>query len=285
MEFASVTLDGSSSTDVDGEIIEFEWSQVGGPNVTLSSLTAVSPTFEAPNANSLVELIFNLKVTDNDDATDEDQVTIFVKDDDEKDDDEKDNEVEIEVEVKENIIKVKVKIDDDEFKFTLDGGLSDEEIIEYIADEFDLDPKLVAEIIEIQREDNDDNEDKKVTICHVPPGNSGNYHTIRIGESAVDAHLAHGDSMGECDDDIQELKENKSNSEKGNSGTNSGKGNQKDKDEDDKKTKNNSGKGNQKDKDEDDEKTKSNSGKGNQKKLEKSDQKNKDEDKDEDKDD
>lgn len=41
----------------------------------------------------------------------------------------------------------------------------------------------------------------KVTICHVPPGNPGNAHTITVGAPAVDAHLAHGDSLGACADD------------------------------------------------------------------------------------
>lgn len=40
----------------------------------------------------------------------------------------------------------------------------------------------------------------KVTICHVPPGNPSNAHTITIGEAAVPAHLANhdGDSLGAC---------------------------------------------------------------------------------------
>ena len=38
----------------------------------------------------------------------------------------------------------------------------------------------------------------KVTICHIPPGNPGNAHTISVGEAAVPAHLAHGDRRGPC---------------------------------------------------------------------------------------
>jgi len=39
----------------------------------------------------------------------------------------------------------------------------------------------------------------KVTICHIPPGNPENAHTITVGMAAVPAHLAlHGDSIGEC---------------------------------------------------------------------------------------
>jgi hypothetical protein len=37
-----------------------------------------------------------------------------------------------------------------------------------------------------------------VRICHVPPGNPGNAHNITVGASAIDAHLRHGDYLGEC---------------------------------------------------------------------------------------
>ena len=43
--------------------------------------------------------------------------------------------------------------------------------------------------------------DKKVTICHIPPGNPDNAHTITISESALDSHLAHGDTIGDCGSD------------------------------------------------------------------------------------
>jgi hypothetical protein len=38
----------------------------------------------------------------------------------------------------------------------------------------------------------------KVDICHVPPGNPANAHTITVSENAVPAHLAHGDYLGAC---------------------------------------------------------------------------------------
>lgn len=38
----------------------------------------------------------------------------------------------------------------------------------------------------------------KVTICHFPPGNPANAHTISVGAPAVPAHLAHGDHLGPC---------------------------------------------------------------------------------------
>lgn len=40
---------------------------------------------------------------------------------------------------------------------------------------------------------------KKTYVCHIPPGNPANAHTIHVGNSAVDAHLDHGDSLGQCD--------------------------------------------------------------------------------------
>ncbi len=40
----------------------------------------------------------------------------------------------------------------------------------------------------------------KCTICHVPPGNPPNAHTITIGCSAVDPHMRNhpGDCLGPC---------------------------------------------------------------------------------------
>jgi hypothetical protein len=40
----------------------------------------------------------------------------------------------------------------------------------------------------------------KVTVCHVPSGNPENERTLSVGsDDARIAHLAHGDSEGECD--------------------------------------------------------------------------------------
>ena len=41
---------------------------------------------------------------------------------------------------------------------------------------------------------------KKVTLCHRPPGNPANAHTISVGEPAKAAHLRHGDQLGACPD-------------------------------------------------------------------------------------
>jgi hypothetical protein len=38
----------------------------------------------------------------------------------------------------------------------------------------------------------------KVSVCHSPPDNPDNFHTIMINENALAAHLAHGDIAGSC---------------------------------------------------------------------------------------
>lgn len=38
----------------------------------------------------------------------------------------------------------------------------------------------------------------KITICHVPPGNPANAHSITISANAWPAHQAHGDQLGAC---------------------------------------------------------------------------------------
>ena len=233
LEFAKVTLDGSSSTDSDGTIVSYHWNQFFGTPVTLSSLSDVNPTFDAPDVDPPSNVLkFRLTVTDNvgDSSSDEVEITVNESDDGSGDDGPGDDG-------------------------SGDDGSGDDG------------PDHV---------DRDDNENK-VTVCHVPPGNPANSHTIRIGESAVVAHIAHGDRLGDCGGDNENKKDN---SGKGNSGVdNSGKGNQNDKDENEKSNSgkgnnhendnenkkgnsgvDNSGKGNQNDKDEN---KKSNSGKGN----------------------
>lgn len=39
----------------------------------------------------------------------------------------------------------------------------------------------------------------EVTLCHIPPGNPANAHTITVGAPAARAHLRHGDTRGPCE--------------------------------------------------------------------------------------
>ena len=45
----------------------------------------------------------------------------------------------------------------------------------------------------------------KVPICHFPPGNPANFHTITVSARALDAHATHGDFGGPCDEHCEEI--------------------------------------------------------------------------------
>jgi len=59
---AVVTLNGTGSSDADNDTLTYKWTQTGGPTVTLSSDTNVSPTFTSPVGPAV--LTFELKVGD-----------------------------------------------------------------------------------------------------------------------------------------------------------------------------------------------------------------------------
>ena len=63
-----IELSGAASSDVDGQIVQYQWSQLLGPTVVLiqSSPTA---SFVAPPVGEPTTLRFRLVVTDDDDAT------------------------------------------------------------------------------------------------------------------------------------------------------------------------------------------------------------------------
>ena len=73
---ASVTLDGSGSSDSDGTIVGYSWTQTGETTVTLAKASTANPTFTAPNVSGT--LTFELTVTDDRGATATDFVYINV---------------------------------------------------------------------------------------------------------------------------------------------------------------------------------------------------------------
>lgn len=48
------------------------------------------------------------------------------------------------------------------------------------------------------KDEGESKDESKVTLCHFPPGSPENPSTLSVAESALGAHLAHGDYEGEC---------------------------------------------------------------------------------------
>ncbi|MCP3101855.1 myxosortase-dependent M36 family metallopeptidase [Myxococcus sp. K15C18031901] len=61
----TITLDGTGSTDPDGDALNYEWEQVAGPEVELDDPFSAKPTFEIPEVTEDSEIAFVLWVNDN----------------------------------------------------------------------------------------------------------------------------------------------------------------------------------------------------------------------------
>lgn len=75
-----VTLDGTRSSDPDpNDTLSFSWRQVTGPPVALEGAASATPSFVAPDVTEIVELTFELVVSDGDVDSNPDAVVIRVE--------------------------------------------------------------------------------------------------------------------------------------------------------------------------------------------------------------
>jgi tetratricopeptide (TPR) repeat protein/streptogramin lyase len=73
-----VNLDGSKSSDSDGNSLTYSWKQTSGPTVTLNNANTAGPSFIAPIVSSDTVLIFALTVTDDKGSTSTDNIQVTV---------------------------------------------------------------------------------------------------------------------------------------------------------------------------------------------------------------
>jgi hypothetical protein len=74
---STFTLDASQSSDPEDRPITFLWTQIGGPAAVLTNEDAAQPTVTAPNGPAT--LVFRVTVTNSDEVSDTDEVTVTVR--------------------------------------------------------------------------------------------------------------------------------------------------------------------------------------------------------------
>ncbi len=79
-EGATVTLDGSLSSDGDNNIASYHWKQISGPTVDITNFDETIASFVAPFVGSDTNLVFELSVTDAVGNVSKSDVTISVTD-------------------------------------------------------------------------------------------------------------------------------------------------------------------------------------------------------------
>jgi len=79
----------------------------------------------------------------------------------------------------------------------------DDEVEEEVVEDSDREDEMDDD----SRDGEGEGDENKVRVCHIPPGNPREAHTLSVGESAIRAHLSHGDYMGGCGSDVRDEEE------------------------------------------------------------------------------
>ena len=83
---ATVTLDASASSDSDGNISSYSWSQIAGAEVSIGDPDSEVTSFVVPESALDSNLSFELTVVDNDNASANDSLIVVVSGNDNNDD-------------------------------------------------------------------------------------------------------------------------------------------------------------------------------------------------------
>ncbi|HKZ53907.1 MAG TPA: PKD domain-containing protein [Anaerolineales bacterium] len=75
---STINLDGSGSSDPDGDVLSFAWRQIGGPSGELSNAQQSQATFKAPRLDSPAEIVIELVVSDSGGLSATDTLTVRV---------------------------------------------------------------------------------------------------------------------------------------------------------------------------------------------------------------
>ena len=76
-------------------------------------------------------------------------------------------------------------------------------LVVFVGDQFDVQTQRTCNgqldlTLTVHTGDDECTATGKTQICHIPPGNPNKSHTECVAFSAVNAHLDHGDALGEC---------------------------------------------------------------------------------------